>query len=124
MVAPPNEHEGTCRSSCAATNPGPSVRARSRIRSWRVFACSVSICALAAVAVWVAAAGTITLYVDDNSSCTSGCGSQSAPYRNIQDAIDDADNQIIAGTISGATVRVAAGRYPERIYIVPNIHVI
>src|SRR4029077_14321272 len=76
------------------------------------------------VARLVVAAGTITLYVDDNSTCTTGCGSQAAPYRTIQAAIEDADNQLIAGAISGATVRVLAGNYPERIYIVPNVHVI
>ena len=72
----------------------------------------------------VVAAGTVTLFVDAGSTCTTGCGTQGAPYPTIQAAIDDADNRIAAGTISGATVQVAAGRYPERLYIVPNIHVI
>src|SRR5439155_11229711 len=90
----------------------------------RLLVCALAVCALGLVARLVVAAGTITLYVDDNSACTSGCGSQAAPYRTIQAAIDDADNQIIAGTISGASVRVAAGNYPERLYIVPNVHVL
>src|SRR2546427_1296824 len=93
-------------------------------RSSRYLACAVAACALGLVARLVVAAGTVTLYVDDNSTCTTGCGSQAAPYRTIQAAIDDADNQIIAGTASGATVRVAAGNYSERIYIVPHVHVI
>src|SRR5213593_1335188 len=94
-------------------------------RRWRSFlACAAAVCAVGVVVRLAVAAGTITLYVDDNSTCTTGCGSQAAPYRTIQAAIDDADNQIIAGTVTGATVRVAAGNYPERLYIVPNVHVI
>ncbi|PYT18271.1 MAG: hypothetical protein DMF51_00535 [Acidobacteria bacterium] len=72
----------------------------------------------------VVAAGTVTLYVDAGSTCTTGCGTQTAPYRTIQAAIDDADNRIAVGAVSGATVQVAAGYYPERLYIVPNVHVI
>src|SRR5262245_45216219 len=94
-------------------------------RRWRSFlACAAAVCALGVVVRLAVAAGTITLYVDDSSTCTTGCGSQASPYRTIQAAIDDADNQLIAGAISGATVRVAAGGYPERLYIVPNVHVI
>jgi len=100
------------------------VRADARTKAGSLFACSAALCALGVVARLVLASGTITLYVDDNSTCSSGCGSQAAPYRTIQAAIDDADNQIIAGTVTGATVRVAAGNYPERLYIVPNVHVI
>src|SRR6058998_335298 len=95
-----------------------------RGRASRFLSCSVAVCALGVVARLVLASGTIALYVDDNSPCTSGCGSQASPYRTIQAAIDDADNQLIAGIISGASVRVAAGNYPERIYIVPNVHVL
>src|SRR5882762_9869515 len=95
-----------------------------RAGAGRFFACTVAACVLGVVARMVVAAGTITLYVDDNSTCTTGCGSQAAPYRTIQAAIDDADTQLIAGTISGAIVRVLAGNYPERIYVVPNGHVI
>src|SRR5262245_40696896 len=90
----------------------------------RYVAGALALGALALVARLVVAAGPITLYVDGSSTCTTGCGSQAAPYKTIQAAIDDADNQLIAGTISEATVRVAAGTYPERLYIVPNVHVI
>src|SRR5262245_25900345 len=100
------------------------MRADGGARRARVVACIWAACALGLVARLVVAAGPITLYVDDSSTCTTGCGSQASPYRTIQAAIDDADNQLIAGAISGATVRVAAGNYPERLYIVPNVHVI
>src|SRR5580765_1991672 len=100
------------------------MRAEARIGFTRLFLCALSLSALGVVARLVVAAGTLTLYVDDNSTCTSGCGTQAAPYPTIQAAIDDADNQITAGTITGASVRVAAGTYPERIYIVPNVHVL
>jgi hypothetical protein len=100
------------------------VRADRGTRRTRTLTCAVAVCALGLVARLVVAAGTITLYVDDNSTCTTGCGGQAAPYRTIQAAIDDADAQLIAGAISEATVRVAAGNYPERLYIVPNVHVI
>src|SRR6266704_5917398 len=100
------------------------MRADARTGTSRLIVCALAVCALAVVTRLVVAAGAITLYVDDNSTCTSGCGSQAAPYSTIQAAIDDADNQLIAGTISGATVRVAAGNYPERLYIVPHVHVL
>src|SRR5881296_1192366 len=100
------------------------MRADARPRTVRLISCGLAVCALGVVARLVVAAGAITLYVDHNSTCTSGCGSQAAPYPTIQAAIDDADNQLIAGSISGATVRVAAGNYPERLYIVPNVHVL
>src|SRR5437773_3894233 len=100
------------------------MRAEARTGTIRLIVCGLAVCALAVVTRLVVAAGAITLYVDDNSTCTSGCGSQAAPYSTIQAAIDDADNQLIAGTISGATVRVAAGNYPERLYIVPHVHVL
>src|SRR5262249_42896137 len=126
LVVMPNERENVCLSRPRASANGAAriLPIRSKSRLIRIVVCIVSLCALALVARRVGAAGAVTLYVDDGSTCTSGCGSQSAPYRQIQGAIDDADNQIIAGTISGATVRVAAGLYPERIYIVPNIHVL
>ena len=100
----------------------PAARTRGRLS--RSLALAGAACVLGLVARLVVAAGTLTLYVDDNSTCTTGCGSQAAPYRTIQAAIDDADSQLIAGSITGATVRVAAGNYPERLYIVPHVHVI
>src|SRR3989442_1043395 len=100
------------------------MRVDARPRSIRLISCGLAVCTLGVVARLVVAAGAITLYVDDNSTCTSGCGSQAAPYPTIQAAIDDADNKLMAGSISGATVRVAAGSYPERLYIVPHVHVL
>ena len=91
---------------------------------FRVIASVSALLTLIFVGHMVVAAGTVTLYVDRSSACTSGCGTQAAPYTTIQAAIDDADNRIAAGLVSGATIQVAAGRYPEHIYIVPNVHVI
>ena len=72
----------------------------------------------------VLAVGSVNIYVDDNSACSAGCGSQASPYRTIQAAIVDANTQIGAGQASGATILVADGTYLERIFIYPNIHVI
>src|SRR5438445_2908322 len=41
----------------------------------------------------------------------------------IREAINDANCQIEAGAATGATIQVAAGTYPERIFIWPNVHV-
>ncbi|HYS06024.1 MAG TPA: hypothetical protein VEW47_12595, partial [Candidatus Dormibacteraeota bacterium] len=60
------------------------MRTDTRSRTVRLVACGLAVCALGVVARLVMAAGAITLYVDDNSTCTSGCGSQAAPYRTIQ----------------------------------------
>ncbi|HXH28795.1 MAG TPA: thrombospondin type 3 repeat-containing protein, partial [Candidatus Polarisedimenticolia bacterium] len=96
---------------------------------------AISILVLVVVVQKVAASGGVTLYVDDGSSCTitcantcgtacpAGCGTQATPYKTIQDAINDANCRILAGQATGATVQVAAGYYPERIFIFPNIHV-
>lgn len=75
------------------------------------------------IAHFVYAAGPITLYVDDDSSCASGCGSQATPYPTIQAAINDANAQIVAATATEATIDVADGYYGERIFIYPDIHV-
>jgi Putative metal-binding motif/Thrombospondin type 3 repeat len=95
----------------------------------------LSILVLTIVARRVAASGDVALYVDDGSNCTitcanscgvacpAGCGTQAVPYRTIQDAINDANCRIIDGQATGAVVQVAAGYYPERIFIFPNIHV-
>jgi hypothetical protein len=85
---------------------------------------AVSLAAMTLIARLVAASGTIALYVSATSTCTSGCGSQAAPYPTIQAAINDANNQLNAGTISGAIVQVAAGSYPERIFVYPDVHVV
>jgi putative metal-binding protein/thrombospondin type 3 repeat protein len=96
----------------------------SRARAFRVIASVSALLTLILVGRMVVAAGTVSLYVDRSSACTSGCGTQAAPYPTIQAAIDDADSRIAAGSVSGATIRVAAGNYPESIYIVPDVHVI
>ncbi len=69
------------------------------------------------------AAGEIILYVNAASPCASGCGSEAAPYRTIQAAIDDANGRIGSGAADSATIRVATGRYAEKLYIYPDIHV-
>ncbi len=92
--------------------------------SLRLVACVAALLALLFVARLVVAAGTITLYVDATSTCSSGCGTQASPYPTIQAAIVDANGRIVSGAVSGATVQVAAGRYAERIFIYPNVHVI
>src|SRR5262245_16493110 len=106
------------------TGVSPPMRTDARARGLRVVASVSALLTLVLVGRLVRAAGTITLYVDRSSICTSGCGSQAAPYPTIQAAIDDADNRIAASTVSGATIQVAAGNYPEHIYIVPNVHVV
>jgi hypothetical protein len=75
------------------------------------------------VAHFVYASGPITLYVDDDSSCVSLCGSQTDPYPTIQEAINDANAQIGAATATEATIDIAPGYYGERIFIFPDIHV-
>jgi parallel beta-helix repeat protein len=70
------------------------------------------------------AASEIELFVDATSTCTSGCGTASAPFRTIQAAINEANGQIGAGSASAAIVRVAGGIYRERIFVYPDVHVI
>ena len=84
----------------------------------------VSLVALGAVVRLVLAAGSVTIYVNATSTCTTGCGDQANPYKTIQGAINDANSRIVAGTALGAFIQVAAGTYPERIFIYPNVHVI
>src|SRR5947209_986721 len=100
------------------------MRADPCVRALRMIAGGAALLVLVFVARLVVAAGTTTLFVDVHSTCTTGCGTQAAPYPTIQAAINDADSRITAGSISGATIQVAAGRYPERLFIFPNIHVI
>jgi hypothetical protein len=76
------------------------------------------------VAHLVLAAGTVTIYVNASSTCTTACGSQATPWKTIQAGINDANARIIAATASGALIQVAAGNYPERIFIYPNVHVL
>ncbi len=49
----------------------------------------------------------VPVYVDDNSSCVAGCGSQSNPWPTIQQGIGDAP--------STGSVIVLPGNYPENI---------
>jgi hypothetical protein len=72
----------------------------------------------------VLAVGTVTLWVDDSSACSTGCGSQASPYRTIQAAINDANGQIVAGQATEAIIEVQPGNYAERIFIYPDIHVL
>ncbi|MBI4169927.1 MAG: hypothetical protein HY510_08325, partial [Acidobacteria bacterium] len=97
------------------------VQGRGRLS--RVLSGTVALLVLAVVARLVLAAGTLTLYVDDDSACASGCGSAAAPHRTIAAAITDANNRIVAGEAATVIIQVAAGLYPERILIVPNVHV-
>jgi putative metal-binding protein/thrombospondin type 3 repeat protein len=111
------------------------MRSRSRFIASRMLIGAAALAVLGFVVHLVLAAGTATFYVDAGSACTitcantcgaacpPGCGTQSLPYKTIQNAINDANCQLIAGTISGATVQVAAGNYPERIFIYPDVHV-
>src|SRR5260221_2130478 len=99
----------------------------------RLLIVAASLLAIGIVAHAVIAAGTITLYVSATSSCTIGCvntcgcasvcGDQTLPYKTIQDAINDLNCRLIAGSVTSGTVQVGAGNYPERIFVYPNIHV-
>ena len=84
----------------------------------------VACAALFAIGRMVIAAASVTIYVDDSSTCVSGCGSQANPYRTIAAAITDANSRIVGGTATGAVIQVAAGNYPERIFVYPNVHVV
>src|SRR5262249_47273846 len=96
-----------------------------RPRVWRgLVQVVVCLAALGLIAHFVLAAVSVTIYVSASSACTTGCGSQAAPYKTIQAAINDANAQIVATTATGAVIQVAAGTYPERIFVYPNIHVV
>ncbi|HEV8375580.1 MAG TPA: MopE-related protein [Candidatus Polarisedimenticolia bacterium] len=94
-----------------------------------------------------AAVSDFTLYVDFNSAATSDCvptqngspcgttictgqcavptcGAQGTPCHKIQDAINIANCTIGTNTAMEADIVVAAGTYPEKIFIYPNIHLI
>lgn len=107
--------------------------AERRRRLARLLVIAASFLAIGVVARAIIAAGTVTLYVSATSGCTTGCvntcgcasvcGTDTLPYKTIQDAINDANCRILAGSVTGGTVQVRAGTYPERIFIYPNIHV-
>jgi predicted outer membrane repeat protein len=93
-------------------------------RSAWVVSVILSLLTLTGVSLRVLAVGSVTLYVDDNSTCTSACGSQASPYSTIQAAINDANAQVSAGTATAGIIQVAAGTYHEHIGIYPDVHVI
>jgi hypothetical protein len=95
---------------------------RSAVRGWALSV--ASLLTIGVVARLVHAAASVTIYVDDNSTCTTGCGTLANPYKTIAAAITDGNNRIVAGTATGAIIQVADGNYPERFFIYPNIHVI
>jgi hypothetical protein len=64
----------------------------------------------------------LLLYVDAASGCTTGCGSQAAPFSTIQAAVNAANTEIAAGTASSATISVAAGLYHERVFVYPDVN--
>jgi predicted outer membrane repeat protein len=115
-----------CRILKGCANAAAMIAASARRGSWNASALPVlmSLVAIAGVLLRVMAAGTATIHVDDNSTCTSGCGGQASPYIHIQDAIEDANAQIVAGTATDGIIEVAAGTYHEHITIYPDIHVV
>jgi len=110
---------------CTGVSPieNPARPYRGRL-SLTILAVAAACATLLTIGRMVIAAGSVTIYVDDNSACASGCGSQATPYRTIAAALADANNRVIAGTATGAIIQVAAGNYPERFTIFPNLHVI
>jgi hypothetical protein len=87
-----------------------------------------------------AAVSDFIYYVDFNSAATTDCtptstgctgqcatptcGSAGAPCHTIQAALNLANCNIGANTALEADVLVAAGTYPERIFVYPNTHLI
>jgi thrombospondin type 3 repeat protein len=87
-----------------------------------------------------AAVSDFTYYVDFSSAATSDClpttsgctgqcaaptcGTQGIPCHKIQDALNIANCNIGSNAALQADVIVAAGTYPERIFIYPNTHLI
>ena len=85
-----------------------------------------------------AALSDFTFYADINSSATTNCtptstgctglcitptcGTVSTPCHTIQQAINIANCNIGSNTALEADVLVAAGKYPERIFIYPSLH--
>jgi hypothetical protein len=99
-----------------------SLRVRRRIGS--ALGSFILLAGLSALTTGGLAQVEVVLYVDASSTCTSGCGSSSAPFRTIQGAVNQANTLIAGGGAASATIRVGAGVYHERIFIFPDIHVI
>src|SRR6185369_10928274 len=97
---------------------------RPTARRIATFISVVGACLLFAIARRTLALATVTIYVDDNSACVSGCGSQASPFRTIAAALTDANDRIVGSTATDVIVRVIAGNYPERIHVPPDVHVI
>ena len=86
------------------------------------------------------AVSDFTYYADINSSATTDCtptstgctgqcaiptcGTQGTPCHTIQQAINIANCNIGSNTALEADVLVAAGTYPERIFVYPNTHLL
>lgn len=66
-------------------------------------------------AAWLGAVGT-TVFVDDNTCPAFGSGTSADPYCRIQDAM--------CAAMSGSTVSVAPGTYPEAIRMKPGVSLI
>jgi predicted outer membrane repeat protein len=115
-----------CRILKGCANAVVMIATSPRRGSWKARALLVlmSLVAIGGVLLRTQAAGTATIYVDDDSTCTSGCGGQGNPYGYIQNAIEDANAQIVAGAATGGIIEVAAGTYHEHITIYPGIHVV
>jgi hypothetical protein len=85
-----------------------------------------------------AAVASFTYYVDFASAATSNClptvsgctgqcaaptcGTQGTPCHKIQDALNLANCNIGSNAALDADVFVAAGTYPEKVFLYPNIH--
>ena len=93
----------------SSLRPGLKYRALTFIISLSTIVCA------GVAATWLGAVGT-TRYVDDNTCPAVGTGTISNPYCHIQDAI-------CAG-VSGDTVSVAPGTYPESLRMRPGVSVI
>ncbi|HZI92651.1 MAG TPA: DUF1565 domain-containing protein, partial [Patescibacteria group bacterium] len=90
-------------------------RSRATRQSRTVVAAMSLIVVLGLAAAWVGAVGT-TRYVDFSTCPAGGSGTQGNPYCRIQDAI--------CAAVSGDTVSVAPGTYPEAIRMRPGVSVL
>jgi len=88
---------------------------RSRRSHLTIGSCFVVMLIFGLTGVWVGAVGT-TRYVDDNTCPQTGSGTLANPYCHIQDAVCVA--------VSGDTVSVAPGTYPEAVRMRPGVSLI
>jgi len=94
-------------------HPGGGTGSRRRSLTLKI-STSIILCT-GLTAAWLGAVGT-TRYVDDNTCPAAGSGTQINPYCKIQDAICNA--------VSGDTVSVAPGNYPESLRMKPGVSLI